>query len=131
MLGTLVITNQHAQVLFDFGSTHSFIFHGFAQRLNMIPETLDFELSVDTPSRHVMCTDKVYKSCNVLVSGRELEANLVLLDMYEFDVILGMDRLSTFHDSIDCFGKKVVFRITGQAEFVFEGDRVVRPPPLV
>jgi hypothetical protein len=129
--GTLVITNQHAQVLFDSGSTHSFISHGFARRLNIIPETLDFELSVDTPSGHVMCTDKVYKSCNVLVSGRELEANLVLLDMYEFDVILGMDWLSTFHASIDCFGKKVVFRIPGQAEFVFEGDRVVRPPPLV
>ena len=129
--GMLVITNQHAQVLFDFGSTHSFISHGLAWRLNMIPKSLDFELSVDTPYGHVMCTDKVCKSCNVLVFGRELEANLVLLDMYEFDIILGMDRLSTFHDSIDCFGKKVVFRITGQAEFVFEGDRVVRPPPLV
>ena len=129
--GTLVITNQPAQVLFDSGSTHSFISHSFARRLNMIPETLDFELSVDTPSGHVLCTDKVYKSCNVLVSGRELEANLVLLDMYEFDVILGMDWLSIFHASIDCFGKKVVFRIPGQAEFVFEGDRVVRPPPLV
>uniref|UniRef100_A0A2N9G096 Retrotransposon gag domain-containing protein n=1 Tax=Fagus sylvatica TaxID=28930 RepID=A0A2N9G096_FAGSY len=111
--GTLVITNQHAQVLFDSGSTHSFISHGFAWRLNMIPETLDFELCVDTPSGHVMCTDKVYKSCNVLVSRRELEANLVLLDMYEFDVILGMDWLSIFHASIDCFGKKVVFRIPG------------------
>uniref|UniRef100_A0A2N9GSP6 Reverse transcriptase domain-containing protein n=1 Tax=Fagus sylvatica TaxID=28930 RepID=A0A2N9GSP6_FAGSY len=129
--GTLVITNQHAQVLFDFGSTHSFISHSFARRLNMIPETLDFELSVDTPSGHVLCTNKVYKSCDVLVYGRELEANLVLLDMYEFDVILGMDWLSIFHASIDCFGKKVVFRIPGQAEFVFEGDRVVRPPPLV
>uniref|UniRef100_A0A2N9HS09 Reverse transcriptase domain-containing protein n=1 Tax=Fagus sylvatica TaxID=28930 RepID=A0A2N9HS09_FAGSY len=42
-----------------------------------------------------------------------------------------MDWLSIFHASIDCFGKKVVFRIPGQAEFVFEGDRVVRPPPLV
>ena len=77
----------------------------------MIPETLDFELSINTPSGHVMCTDKVYKSCNVLVSSRELKANLVLLDMHEFDVILGMDWLSTFHASIDYFGKKVVFRI--------------------
>jgi hypothetical protein len=119
VLGTLVITNQHAQVLFDSSSTHSFISHGFARRLNMIPETFDFEFSVDTPSGHVMCTNKVYKSCNVLVSGRELEANLVLLDMYEFDIILGMDWLSTFHASIDCFGKKVVFRIPGQAEFLF------------
>ena len=97
----------------------------------MIPETLDFELFVDTPSGHVMCMDKVYKSCNVLVSGRELEANLMLLDMYEFDVILGMDWLSTFHASMDCFGKKVVFRISDQAEFLFERDLVVRPPSLV
>ena len=47
------------------------------------------------------------------------------------EIILGMDWLSTFHASIDYFGKKVVFRIPSQAEYVFEGDRVVRPPPLV
>ena len=55
----------------------------------------------------------------------------MLLDMFEFDVILGMDWLSTFYASIECFGKKVVFRIPGEPEFFFEGDRVVKPPLLV
>ena len=38
----------------------------------------------------------------------------MLLDMFEFDVILGMDWLSTFYASIECFGKKVVFIIPGE-----------------
>ena len=129
--GTLLVSSQHAQVLFDSGSTHSFILHRLAQRLNMELESLNYELCVATPFGQQMNTHKVYKSFNVLVFGRELEANLMLLDMFEFDMILGMDWLSTFYASIECFGKKAVFRIPGELEFFFEEDRVVKPPLLV
>ena len=112
--GTLLVSSQHAQVLFDSGSTHSFILHRLAQRLNMEPESLNYELCVATPSGQQMNTNKVYRFCSVLVSGRELEANLMLLDMFEFDMILGMDWLSTFYASKECFWKKVVFRISGE-----------------
>ena len=97
----------------------------------MVPKSLYYELCVATPFRQQMNTNKVYKFYNVLVSGRELEAYLILLDMFEFDVIFGMDWLSTFHASVECFGKKVVFRIPRETEFFFEGDRVVKPPLLV
>ena len=122
---THLVSSQLAQVLFDSSSTHSFISHGFAQRLNMVLESLNYELCVTTPSRQQMNTNKVYKFYNVLVSGRELEAYLILLDMFEFDVILGMDWLSTFHASVECFGKKVVFRIPRETKFFFKGDSVV------
>ena len=129
--GILLVSSQHVQVLFDSGSTHSFISHRLAQRLKVEPESLNYELCVATPSGQQMNTHKVYRSCNVLVSGRKLEANLMLLDMFEFDGILGMDWLSTFYGSIECFGKKVEFRIPGEPEFFFEGDHVVNPPLLV
>ncbi|XP_075645048.1 uncharacterized protein LOC142616043 [Castanea sativa] len=93
----------------------------------MVPESI----CVATPFGPQMNTNKVYKSYNVLVFGRELEAYLILLDMFEFDVILGIDWLSTFHASVECFGKKVVFRIPREIEFFFEGDCVVKPPLLV
>ena len=38
-----------------------------------------------------------------------LKANLIPLEMYDFDVILGMDWLFTHRVSMDCFTKKVVF----------------------
>lgn len=33
----------------------------------------------------------VYKACNVKVSAKELNVNLILLDFSSFDVILDMD----------------------------------------
>ena len=56
-----------------------------------------------------------------------LKANLIPLKMYDFDVILGMDWLSTHQVSVDCFIKKVVFQKPGFPELEFVGDRRILP----
>ena len=38
----------------------------------------------------------------------------------EFDVILGMDWLSTYRASVDCYEKKVTLRTDGIPEFIIE-----------
>ena len=55
------------------------------------PELLDFELSVSTPIGDTLMTNLVLKSCIICIESRELLADLVLLDVHGFDVILGMD----------------------------------------
>ena len=47
--------------------------------------------------------------------------------MYDFDVILGMDWLSTHRALVDCFTKKVVFRKLGFSKLEFMGDRRILP----
>ena len=42
--------------------------------------------------------------------------------MYDFDVILGMDWLSTHQASVDCFIKKVIFRKLGFPKLECEDD---------
>ncbi|XP_057996241.1 uncharacterized protein LOC131175603 [Hevea brasiliensis] len=49
----------------------------------------------------------------------------------DFDVILGMDWLSTHYATLDCRNKKVYFHIPGVEEFSFDGDRSVAPYNLV
>ncbi|XP_070034593.1 uncharacterized protein [Nicotiana tomentosiformis] len=49
--------------------------------------------------------DQVYRSYVVSICGFETRANILLLDMVEFDVILGMDCLSLYHDILDCHAK--------------------------
>ena len=44
--------------------------------------------------------------------------------MHDFDIMLGMDWLETYHATMDCFGKTVAFRLQGpQAEFIFQDNR--------
>ena len=42
--------------------------------------------------------------------------------MYDFDVILEMNWLSSYHAYIDCFRKRVVFQIPDEPQFFFQGE---------
>lgn len=58
-----------------------------------------------------MVCDVYFPDCVVKIGGYELLANLIELDMYEFDVILGMYWVAAYHASMDCFAKTISFRI--------------------
>ena len=60
-----------------------------------------------------------------------LKANLIPLEMWDFDVILGMDWLSTHRASVDCFTKKDVFWKLGFPELEFEGDHSILPTCVI
>ena len=66
-----------------------------------------------------------------MVEDVVLKANLIPLEMYDFDVILGMDWLSTHRASVDCFTKKIVFQKSRYPEIEFEGDRRILPTCVI
>jgi len=45
----------------------------------------------------------------IVVANRMLGVTLIVLDMRDFDVILGMDWLAANHASIDCSRKEVIW----------------------
>ena len=80
------------------------------------PKLLDFELSVSTPVGDTLMTNLVLKSCVLCIEDRQLLVDLVLLDKHDFDVILGMDWLASYHASVHYFEKEVVFRPPGESD---------------
>ena len=70
-----------------------------------------------TPLSDKLKTYIVFPSCPVLVEGRELLTNLVLLDVIDFDVIVGMDWLAKHYATVDYREKEVIFRIPNDEEF--------------
>ena len=103
----------------------------FACKVGWQPSQLRVPLSVATPLSESLETDMIFYSCPVLVMGRELMADLILLDVMDFDVILGMDWLSTHYTTIDCRRKEAIFRIPNDDEFRFRGDRCDKPQNLI
>ena len=90
-----------AKVLFDPSASHSFVSPVFASRMEWQPSKMLFPLFLTNPLSDELETDIFFPSCPVLVEGRELLADLVLLDVLEFDVILGMDWLPRHYASLD------------------------------
>ena len=69
-----------------------------------------------------MSCNKVCTRCPVVICGREFITNFLLIDYYDFDIILSMDWLSQVHAVIDCQKKSVVFLIPNQPKFKFPGE---------
>ncbi|KAA0035151.1 ty3-gypsy retrotransposon protein [Cucumis melo var. makuwa] len=102
--GTLTILGHYAFVLFDCESSHSFISSVFVQHVGLEVEPLGSVLSVSTPSGEVLLSKEKIKACRVEIANHVLDVTLLVLDMQDFDVILGMDWLSANDASIECFG---------------------------
>ena len=64
---------------------------------------------VDTPLGESVRVSLVFPLCPVMIEGRELVADLMVLPVLGFDIILGMDWLANHYATLDCREKKVVF----------------------
>ena len=124
--GTLPLCSQNAYTLFDSGSSHSFISPKYAKLMDIQPQKMKVDLEVMTPSGKTVNATKIYKSCPITICGKILPANLISLPIVEFDVILGMDWLTTNHATIECSQKKVTFNLPNQPklEFSIENGKV-------
>jgi hypothetical protein len=116
------VSSAYAYVLFDPGATHSFVFVVFAKKHNLEFVPLEIELCVDTLVGGVVIASDICKSCVTKIAYRELVADITLLEMKDFDVILGMDWLAANYASVDCRSKKVKFQIPSEMEFSFVGS---------
>ena len=47
-----------------------------------------------------------------------LPANMLVLEMTEYDAIIGMDWLIAYRAMIDCFSRSIIFAIPGQEMFL-------------
>lgn len=63
----------------------------YLKYVDSVPETLDFKLSVSTPIGGTMIDEFVCNSYVISIEVRELIAYQILLEIQDFDVILGMD----------------------------------------
>ena len=129
--GTIQIHILFAKALIDPNLTHFFILVSFIGLLGMPVSSMDFNLIVAIPMGVSVVTSKMLRDCLVMIGYKEMPVDLVLLDLQDFDIILGMDWFASYHASVDCFGKMVIFSIPGQPEFSFEGKDKDRPLHMI
>ena len=77
-----------------------------------------------------MATHRV-KGGSVTVSGRAIEAALIVLSMQDFDVILGMDWLSENRALIDFETRIVTLKLPLGDSFTYKGATSKRTPSVI
>ena len=69
--------------------------------------------------------------CKLEISGILLTVDLKVMDMSEFDVILGMDWLTAYRVIIDCERKRITAYTQHDTCVVFQGDKHDILPQIV
>ena len=116
---------------FDYGASHSFIVASCVKDLGLEVETLEEPLHVSSPLGTRVRVDKICQDCELEISGIMLTVDLRVMGMSKFDVILGMDWLTTHLVVIDCNRRRIIANTQDDVYVMFQGDKHVALPQAI
>ena len=93
------------------------------RELGLEVETLEVPLYVSSPLGIRARIGMICRGCELEISGTLLIVDLRIMDMSEFDVILGMDWLTAYRVVIDCERRRVTAYMQDGTRVVFQGDK--------
>ncbi|XP_073056861.1 uncharacterized protein [Primulina eburnea] len=129
--GTILISGKAAITLIDTGVTHSFMSEIFLRSLNIVPSFEHLHYSILLPSGDELWPSSIIKGCAVQVNERIYFADLIIIPMVAFDVILGMDWLLSYCPIVDCVAKTVRFPAEDDESGIFQSSDILLGTPYI
>jgi hypothetical protein len=82
----------------------------FSKQLDCSIERLSCPLLVEVADNRTLTVTDVHRGCTLEISGERFPIDLILIDMREFCVIVGMDWMYSYDAEIICRHKQVRVR---------------------
>nr|GFA24032.1 reverse transcriptase domain-containing protein [Tanacetum cinerariifolium] len=107
VMGTFLLNNRYASVLFDTGTDKSFMSTTFSTQINITPSTLDHCYDVELANGRIIGLNTILKGCTLNLLNHPFNINLMPVELGSFDAIIGMDWLAKYQAVIACAEKIV------------------------
>ncbi|XP_070019421.1 uncharacterized protein [Nicotiana sylvestris] len=102
------VCSQERGRVFDKSPRHFGGFNGASCGGRVVPrDSLSASMHVSTTVGDYFVVDPIYRSCMFTIGSLEASIDLLLLDMVDFDVTLGINWLLPYHAIWDCHAKMV------------------------
>ncbi|GJZ05421.1 putative reverse transcriptase domain-containing protein, partial [Tanacetum coccineum] len=121
VMGTFLLNNCYASMLFDSGANRSFVSSTFSALLDVVPSTLDTSYAVKLADGRISETNVVLRSYTLGLLGHSFDIDLMPIELGSFDVIIDMDWLAKYHALIVC-NEKVVRIPYADEVLIIRGD---------
>ncbi|GKE45012.1 putative reverse transcriptase domain-containing protein [Tanacetum coccineum] len=93
IMGTFLLNNRYASILFDTGADKSFISSAFSSRIDIAPTPLENSYDVELANGKIVRIDTIVRGCTLKFLNHPFNIDLMPVELGSFDVIIGMDWL--------------------------------------
>ncbi|GKE26417.1 putative reverse transcriptase domain-containing protein, partial [Tanacetum coccineum] len=122
IMGTFLLNNRYASILFDTGVDRSFVSTAFSSLIDITPSALDNKYDVKLDDGKIIRVDTIIQGCTLNLLNHPFNIDLMPVEFGSFNIIIVMDWLSRYHAVIVCDEK--IVRIPYDDEIlIVRGDR--------
>nr|GEV05866.1 putative reverse transcriptase domain-containing protein [Tanacetum cinerariifolium] len=107
IMGTFLLNNRYAKILFDTGADRSFVSTTFSNLIDITPTTLENHYGVELADGKIIRVNTIVCGCTLNFMNHPFNIDLMHVPLGSFDVIIGMDWLTKYHGVIICDEKIV------------------------
>jgi hypothetical protein len=104
--GMFSINNHHVIVLFDSGSSHSFISQAFARKYEQKIVELECAYRISSVGADLL-TNQIVRGVTLTIAERRYKLNLIVMPGLVLDVIMGMNWMNKMGVVIDVGGRSI------------------------
>ncbi|GKD78715.1 putative reverse transcriptase domain-containing protein, partial [Tanacetum coccineum] len=102
IMGTFLLNNRYATILFDTGADRSFVSNTFSALIGITPTTLKNHYDVELADGKIIGVNTIIQGCTLNFMNPPFNIDLMPVPLGSFDVIIGMDWLTKYHGMIIC-----------------------------
>ncbi|KAD7480443.1 hypothetical protein E3N88_03579 [Mikania micrantha] len=121
--GTFLLNSISAYILFDSGASRSFISAKFVHHPLFVLEKLSVPLEVEVADSKSFLAFDIYRNCKLTIEGEDYSVDLIPMVLGEFDVVIGMDWLSSYRANIVCDRKSIQLIAPSGYEVSIQGEK--------
>ena len=129
--GMISVYDHDAYALVDLGATHSFISVPFTKRHQIESQPINGRMVVSVPNGDTMISEMIVPCSRLVIQNKDFSADLIVLGIHDFDIVLGMDWLSKHRATLDFYKKEVRLVCPEELGVIFRGIRREIAPSLI
>ena len=119
--GIISVYNHDAYALVDPRATDSFISVPFTERHQIESQPIDGRMVVSVPNGDTIISERIVPGSRLVIQNKDFPADLIVLGIHDFDIVLGMDWLSKHRATLDCYKKEVRLVRLEEPDVIFRG----------
>ncbi|GJR10505.1 putative reverse transcriptase domain-containing protein [Tanacetum coccineum] len=122
VMGTLLLNNRYASILFDTSADRIFMSTAFSSQIDITPTALDHYYDVKLVDGRIIGLNTILRGCTLNLLNHPFNIDLMPVELGSFDAIIGMDWLAKYQAIIVC-AEKIVHIPWGNKTLIVHGER--------